>query len=347
MRSLILAAAAVALAAAAPLAADRGAHGLSLPASFSGVLPCADCPGIRHHLDVWPEQGYVLRREYLDRDLVVDETGRWHADPARNALVLRGSGGAISEWRIDANEALHLLDQAGEPIESKLNYKLEPGPFDPTDATLALSGMLVYFADAAVFTECLTGQVFPVMMEEDYLALERAYLEGQPAPAAPLLVRVEGTITEREQMEGPPSRSLVVSRFHHVTPDAGCASARATPELTNTYWRLTHLGGMPVNPFAGRTEPHLLFLDGDGSGVSGTIGCNIFRGGFERTGQTLQFSQFATTRMACPPGVDFLEAAFGRALEATQAFEVVGQTLRLTGAESSETARLRAVYTPF
>lgn len=348
MRTLILAAlAAVALAAAAPLAADRGAHGLTLPASFSGVLPCADCPGIQYHLDVWPDQGYVLRREYLDRDLVVDETGRWHVDPARNALVLRGSDGAMSEWRIDANEALHLLDREGQPFESRLNYTLETGPLDPTDAALALSGMLVYFADAAVFTECLTGQTFPVMMEEDYVALERAYLEGRPAPAAPLLVRVEGTITEREQMEGPPRRSLVVSQFHHVTPDAGCASARGTPELTNTYWRLTHLGEIPVNPIAGRTEPHLLFLDGERSGVSGTIGCNTFRGGFERTGHTLQFSQVATTKMACPPGVDFLEAAFSRALGDTQAFEIVGQTLRLMGADSNETARLQAVYTPF
>jgi copper homeostasis protein (lipoprotein) len=243
MRSLILAATAAALITAAPLAADRGAHGLALPASFSG--------------------------------------------------------------------------------------------------------MLVYFADAAVFTECLTGQTFPVMMEDDYLALERAYLKGAPSPAAPLLVRVEGTITEREQMEGPPRRSLVVSRFHHVTPDAGCASARATPELTNTYWRITHLDGMPVNPLTGRTEPHLLFLDGDRSRVSGTIGCNIFRGGFERTGPILQFSQFATTRMACPPGVDFLEAAFGRALGYTQAFEIVGQILRLMGADGRETVRLQAVYTPF
>lgn len=347
MRSLIFAAAAVALAAAIPLAADRGAHGLSLPASFSGVLPCADCPGIRHHLDVWPDQGYVLRREYLDRDRVVDETGRWYIDPARNALILRGSAGAVSEWRIDANEALHQLDQAGEPIESELNYTLETGALDPTDAHLALSGMLVYFADAAIFTECLTGQTWPVMMEEDYLALERAYLEAAPAPAAPLLVRVEGTITEREPMEGPPRRSLVVSRFHHVTPDAGCASERAIPELTNTYWRLTHLDGVPVNPLAGRMEPHLLFRDGDRPGVSGTIGCNIFRGGFERTGDSLRFERLATTMMACPPGVDFLEAAFGRALGDTQAFEIVGQTLRLMGADSSETARLRAVYTPF
>ena len=54
------------------------------------------------------------------------------------------------EWRIDANEALHQLDQAGEPIESKLNYALETGPLDPTDGVLALSGMLVHFADTAV-----------------------------------------------------------------------------------------------------------------------------------------------------------------------------------------------------
>ncbi len=307
MRTLILAAAAAVLTAATPLAADHGAHGLTLPASFSGVLPCADCPGIRHHIDVWPDQGYFLRREYLDRDVVIDETGRWHVDPARNALVLRGSGGAISEWRIDANEALHQLDQAREPIESRLSYALESGPLNPTDVALALSGMLVYFADAAIFTECLTGQTFPVMMEEDYLALERAYLEDAPAPAAPLLVRVEGTITEREQMEGPPRRSLVVSRFYHVTPDAGCPDAHGTPELTNTYWRLTHLDGIPVNTLAGRTEPHLLFRDGDSAGLSGTIGCNIFRGRFEHT----------------------------------------GQTLRLMGANNREAARLRAVYTPF
>ena len=60
MRSLFLAVVAAAvLTVAAPLAADRGAHGLTLPASFSGVLPCADCPGIRYHLDVWPDQGYI------------------------------------------------------------------------------------------------------------------------------------------------------------------------------------------------------------------------------------------------------------------------------------------------
>ncbi|TNC65377.1 copper resistance protein NlpE N-terminal domain-containing protein [Rubellimicrobium roseum] len=28
--------------------------GLRLPATFTGTLPCADCLGIRTHLDLWP-----------------------------------------------------------------------------------------------------------------------------------------------------------------------------------------------------------------------------------------------------------------------------------------------------
>ena len=29
--------------------------GLRLPATFTGTLPCADCEGIYHHLDLWPD----------------------------------------------------------------------------------------------------------------------------------------------------------------------------------------------------------------------------------------------------------------------------------------------------
>lgn len=71
-----------------------GAHGLALPATFTGVLPCADCEGIRHHLDLWPEQYYHLRREWLggpEGPLRRDEIGRWYADPVRGAIVLHGA----------------------------------------------------------------------------------------------------------------------------------------------------------------------------------------------------------------------------------------------------------------
>jgi copper homeostasis protein (lipoprotein) len=39
-----------------------GAHGLRLPSTFRGDLPCADCEAIRYHLDLWPDQAFHLRR---------------------------------------------------------------------------------------------------------------------------------------------------------------------------------------------------------------------------------------------------------------------------------------------
>lgn len=169
-----------------------GAHGLTLPASFSGVLPCADCPGIRHQLDLWPDGGYALRRDYIDRDGTVDALGRWHVDPSRGALVLTGP--EVVEWQILGNGHLRLMDQEGRPIESELPYGLEPGPLAPFDMAMPMTGEFVYFADAALFTECMTGQRFPVVMEADYLALERAYMEHRPAPMAPVLARIDGRI---------------------------------------------------------------------------------------------------------------------------------------------------------
>ena len=43
-----------------------------------------------------------------------------------------------------------------------------------------MTGMFRYMADAALFTECLTEASFPVAQENDYLALERAYLAAPP-----------------------------------------------------------------------------------------------------------------------------------------------------------------------
>ncbi len=56
------------------------------------------------------------------------------------------------------------------------------------DSASTLSGMMVYFADAARLTECRSGRSYPIVMEGDYLALERAYLEFAGGPAAELLV---------------------------------------------------------------------------------------------------------------------------------------------------------------
>jgi hypothetical protein len=107
--------------------APVGAHGLRLPASFTGTLPCADCEGIRHHLDLWPDQGYHMRREWLGRPAAADadttayrrdELGRWYADPQRNAIILFGASEMPVQWEVKNPDRLRLLDMEGAPIAS-------------------------------------------------------------------------------------------------------------------------------------------------------------------------------------------------------------------------------------
>lgn len=321
-----------------------GAHGLTLPASFAGVLPCADCPGIRHHLDLWPGGGYALRRDYIDRGRVEDVLGRWHVDPARNALVLTGDDRI--EWQILGNGHLRLLDRDGNPILSDLPYGLEPGALAPFDLALPMTGEFVHFADAALFTECMTGQRFPVVMEAEYLALERAYLEDRAAPMAPLLARIDGRIAEAEQMEGPPRRSVTVERLHHVTPGGACATARAPAGLVNTYWRIAEVDDTDLPADGPGREPHLLLGPDEDARFAATVGCNTLIGSFEHDGSALGFGRVASTRMACPPELGDVETALGEILGAIASYDSDGHRLRLRDGAGRVRARLEAVHTP-
>jgi hypothetical protein len=44
-----------------PVGGGAGPLG-TLPATWAGDLPCADCPGIRHQLELCPDQAFCLRR---------------------------------------------------------------------------------------------------------------------------------------------------------------------------------------------------------------------------------------------------------------------------------------------
>ncbi|MBO9513751.1 MAG: hypothetical protein J7549_06485 [Variovorax sp.] len=96
-------------------------------------------------------------------------------------------------------------------------------PAAPAQAT-RWRGDFLYFADAAVFTDCASGQRWPVAMAGDFVALQEAYMRWQGAPKTPLLANVDGHIEVREPMEGPPREHLVVERFVSVQPGTTCES---------------------------------------------------------------------------------------------------------------------------
>ena len=331
---------------AAPQRPD--ALGLRLPASFTGTLPAASGPGIAWHLDLWPDQVFHLRQDYGADRAPADDIGRWHADPARDAIVLRGGREAPLFLQVTGNGDLRLLDTEGRPIESDLPYTLARGPLDPTEVALPMTGMFRYMADAALFEECRTGRSYPVAMEADYLAAERAYLDvPDRGPAEPVFAVLEGRIAERPPMEGPDRPHLVIERFDRLVPGEDCARETVAPTLLNTIWQFESLAGVPLAAVEARRAPHLVLRGGARPGFFATAGCNSLRGGYEREGDgALSFGPAASTMMACPPPLDADEARLGTVLQRTAGVRVEGDTLTLTDAEGAPIATARAAYLP-
>jgi copper homeostasis protein (lipoprotein) len=316
----------------------------NLPAAFTGVLPCADCPGIVHHLDLFPDGAYYLRRTYLDRrDGQFDEIGAWQVSGGGRTLVLHGERGEHLRFAIRNTRTLTQLDREGRPIVSKANHDLARATsFKPIEPRLAMRGMFRYLADAAVFEECLTRRKLPVIMAGDYLAVEKAYTRMRREPGGPILATIHGRIVELAGMEGPPRPSLLIERFGGLWPGETCGVRFATERLENTYWKLVRLREEPVLVAENQREPHII-LRTDGQHVGGSGGCNRLLGGYRVDANRIMFGKFAATLMACPAGMEQERAFLGALAEAAH-WHVVGSHLEFFDAAGTTLARLEAVH---
>jgi len=317
-----------------------------LPASFSGTLPCADCPGIRYLLNLYADGVYYLRQEYVGKEpkATHDDIGRWSVSSDGTQLVLRGGREAPLRFVLKAEGRLRKLDLEGREIDSILNYDLAREPvFVAFEPRLHVSGMYRYMADAALLRECITERRYPVPPLADNLVLEQAYLKAQRQPAEELLVSAEVRIAMQPRLDGAGTEEMmIVERFVGIWPGETCGTPLADAELANTYWRLVRLGKEPVFAATNRREPHLRLVPGENR-VQGHTGCNRLMCSYGQDGATLRFGAVATTRMACPTGMD-LEQALVQALEATRRFNIVGSHLELFDADGKLLARFEATY---
>jgi copper homeostasis protein (lipoprotein) len=316
----------------------------TLPATFAGELPCADCPGIRHQLELWPDQAFFLRRTYLGKgdDASFDDLGSWTVTSDRRTLVLSGSQEVPLQFAIQDGNTLRQLDREGREIATSLNYELRrTQDLPPLEPRLRLRGMYTYIADAGRFTECLTGQYWPVAQELDNAALESAYARAQRQPGEALLVTLQGRVALRPRMEGGGTQlTLVVERFAGLWPGETCGARVATTPPERTYWKLTWLGGAPVPVASPQREPHII-LTPEARRVSGSGGCNRLVGSYELYGDRLTFGQMAGTRMACLEG-GATEQAFLEALRRVYTWKITGQHMELFDAAGTLVARFEA-----
>jgi copper homeostasis protein (lipoprotein) len=316
----------------------------TLPASFIGELPCADCPGIRYHVNLFPDRVFFLRTTHIGwaDGAVYDDIGSWVVSSDRTMLLLKGGREAPAMFRIKDETTLRLLNVEGRDIESPLNYDLRrTRNFEPLEPRLAMRGMYRYFADAGLFTECLTRRRWPVAQEKDNAALESAYVKARLKPGEELLVNLEGQVAMRPKMEGQGTEpTLVVERFMGISPSEKCGTRFSSAPLETTPWKLTRLGDKPVTVAAKQGEPHFV-LDNKTKRIAGSGGCNRFTGSYQRNGDRLAFGKMAMTFMACPEGME-IEREFMAALEEVKSWKIFGEHLELFDGNGGFLARFEA-----
>jgi copper homeostasis protein (lipoprotein) len=307
-----------------------------VPGTWVGMIPCADCEGIRMTLDLFSDHGFILRQEYLGKNRASVDLGRWSLTED-GKLTLRG--GSEVPWLFGAADegTLRKLDARGQEIETKLNYDLKrEEAFRLIEDSVHLSGLFTYRADAGRMTLCLTAQSLPVARAGDNAALEREYSRKRKAPGEPLLVTFTGRYAERPKMEGTGAElSLVVEKLEKAWPGEPCqpplpgqAAAPAKSPAGRT-WTLVSLRGQPVTGGAGR-KAFQLKLETGGHRLSGFTGCNRLNGRYTVQGDSLTLTDLGTTRMACPDTGE-QERAYLQVLADVTGWELSGDRLLLTG----------------
>lgn len=219
----------------------------------------------------------------------------------------------------------------------------------PPDAALTVTIEDVSLADAPAVvlgqtTIALNGQQPPIGFSIFY---PRSAVNAGAVYAARARIstgeRLLFTTTERNQVDllNPAPVELIVNQVA-AAEDTPSVPAELPDDvsLTDTYWKLVEVQGQPVAVTDGAREPNIV-LHGQDDRVAGSGGVNRLMGGYTLQGDSLTFSQMASTMMAGPPEAMAQEQAILAALQAVRAYRIAGDSLTLF--DDTGTPVLRAV----
>lgn len=297
-----------------------------LPALYSGVLPCADCPGIRYDIDVRPANIYFLRMTYLDANSgrSYEDLGTWSLASDLRTLALRGSRQPPMLFSIVGRKALRKLNNEGQPIESELNYTLERSEsYEALSPQVPLRGMYSKSDAGAVIEECTTGLRL-TLSGESTESLATQFEALRKGANRPVLLAVEGRV--RLTTTEPVSGTLVATSTAQFWPGESCGARGVTHDLEGSRWVLVRIGEKPFVPEEGRPEPYIV-LQSSTKQIAGYGGCNRLSGGYRIQGDALEFGELTTTRIACPDLED--EHAFLNALDDVARWQLMDNQLVL------------------
>jgi uncharacterized lipoprotein NlpE involved in copper resistance len=99
-----------------PDPAHNSRNAVDWAGTYQGVLPCADCPGIRTRLVLQPDGRFELSTQYIDRQVApLVRTGRIQWNEAGNTITLPVSGERAAQFRVGEGRLLQLYADGSAP----------------------------------------------------------------------------------------------------------------------------------------------------------------------------------------------------------------------------------------
>ncbi|MDT8439027.1 MAG: copper resistance protein NlpE N-terminal domain-containing protein [Wenzhouxiangellaceae bacterium] len=118
---------------ASPTPADSSRLSLDWPGTYSGVIPCASCPGIDTVVTLNADGSFARSMRYIDENPIpITESGQFEWNEAGSKIIVTTSDGETQRYQVGEHR-LFQLDQAGNRIEGSLagHYVLEQHINDP------------------------------------------------------------------------------------------------------------------------------------------------------------------------------------------------------------------------
>lgn len=285
--------------------------------TFEGVLPCADCPGIAYHINLYRDGRFEARQEYLERGQVQLISGSWLLEKRTLHLVNQQSTLPVFHFR--SNRQLVMTDLAGKPILSSDAYQLNrQDSVKKIDQRQPMLGMYQLRNSQATFIQCNSGESLPIANTQNHLPMMRLYQQD------PRFTNnsVVATLVGRKGQDQYGTPTLFIDKFEQFWPNAACPEQYAQNKLQGIVWR--------AEKVANRYIPHQLNvrLIFDKDKLYGFSGCNNFNASYQQRANTFNVQQLTSTRKFCAEASS-VEQQFTEKLQQADRAEVNADKLQL------------------
>lgn len=318
---------------------------LELPATFTGTIGCEGCQKVDISLNLRPDHLYQLRKTYhLDNgeQRVEAQMRNWRFDRQENLVILGKQKGALKTYRIVDQQTLRFQDIEGEGKDELISYDLgrldSPDPFHDV---VKMRGMYSSTGNTHTFSECSSGNSFPVDPSGKFYELDRTYRNTPHEKNSPQLVSIKGKLITtgiRNQRRD----IIIVEGFKRIYPDQNCEGAVFEKSMFGVTWEAVEIDGNPVVKDKKGKAP-VIVLEAAGKRVKGTTGCNSFFGTYLFKGDVFIFNKIASTRMACPD-ILLTEDAFFQAMDKTESYVMENDLLIFLDKHDDPVIKLKATY---